>query len=90
MGEIICFHIRDALYQNGKIQTANLRPICRLAGLNYAVLGEIVTQSALGTDRYECSEYLENLNIFNNPGACSCMFTPVCSWSFCGISGGRR
>lgn len=49
VGEIICFHIRDALYQNGKIQTASLRPICRLAGPNYAVLGEIVTQSALGT-----------------------------------------
>ncbi len=49
VGEIICFHIRDDLYQSGKIQTANLRPICRIAGPNYAFLGEIVTQSALGT-----------------------------------------
>lgn len=49
VGEVICFHIRDDLYKDGKIHTASLRPICRIAGPNYAILGEIVTQSALGT-----------------------------------------
>jgi flavin reductase (DIM6/NTAB) family NADH-FMN oxidoreductase RutF len=49
VGEIVCFHIRDDLYENGKINTARLRPICRIAGPNYASLGPIVTQSALGS-----------------------------------------
>ena len=48
VGEIVCFHIRDDLYNDGKIHTANLRPICRIAGPNYAILGEIITQTALG------------------------------------------
>lgn len=49
VGEIVCFHIRDDLYDNGKINTANLHPICRIAGPNYAKLGPIVTQAGLGT-----------------------------------------
>ncbi len=49
VGEIVCFHIRDDLHENGKIATARLRPICRIAGPNYATLGPIVTQSALGS-----------------------------------------
>jgi flavin reductase (DIM6/NTAB) family NADH-FMN oxidoreductase RutF len=49
VGEIVCFHIRDDLYDNGKINTANLRPICRIAGPHYASLGPIVTQATLGT-----------------------------------------
>ncbi len=43
VGEIVAFHIRDGLYVNGKIDTAKLRPICRLGGPNYAKLGEIVS-----------------------------------------------
>lgn len=48
VGEVVCFHIRDDLYQNGKVDTAKLRPICRIAGPNYATLGPIVTQAAPG------------------------------------------
>ncbi len=48
VGEVVCFHIRDELYQSGKVHTAQLRPICRIAGPNYATLGPIVTQSAPG------------------------------------------
>lgn len=43
VGEVLAFHVRDDLYSNGKIDTARLRPICRLGGPNYAKLGEIVT-----------------------------------------------
>jgi flavin reductase (DIM6/NTAB) family NADH-FMN oxidoreductase RutF len=43
VGEIVRFHLRDDLLVNGKIDTRKLRPICRLAGPNYARLGEIVT-----------------------------------------------
>lgn len=43
VGEIVVFHIRDGLYANGKIDTAQLRPICRIGGPNYAKLGEIVS-----------------------------------------------
>lgn len=43
VGEIIVFHIRDDLYVKGKIETAKLRPLCRIGGPNYAGLGEIVS-----------------------------------------------
>ncbi|MQM40099.1 hypothetical protein KBTX_04143 [wastewater metagenome] len=34
-------HIADALYQDGRIDTRALQPVCRIAGANYATLGEI-------------------------------------------------
>ena len=37
------FHIRDGLVNNGKVETAALDPIARIAGPRYARLGEIVT-----------------------------------------------
>lgn len=43
VGEILVFHIRDGLCVNGKIDTALLRPLCRIGGPNYARLGEIVS-----------------------------------------------
>jgi len=42
VGEIVAFHFRDGLKQGGKIDTKVLDPIGRLAGPNYATLGEIV------------------------------------------------
>ncbi len=47
VGEIMVFHIREGLLHNGKIDTAQLRPICRLGGPNYATLGDIVTMATL-------------------------------------------
>ena len=43
VGEVVMFHIRDGLINNGKIETAMLDPIARIAGPRYARLGEIVT-----------------------------------------------
>ena len=43
VGEVLVFHIRDGLLQNGKIETEALDPIARIAGPRYAKLGEIVT-----------------------------------------------
>ena len=43
VGEVLAFHIRDGLYRDGKIDTRELNPVCRIGGLNYAPLGEIVT-----------------------------------------------
>lgn len=42
VGEVLKFHIRDELYENGKVDTTKLRPVCRLGGPNYSKLGEIV------------------------------------------------
>jgi len=42
VGEVLRFHIRDGLCENGKIDTLKLRPLCRLAGPNYAGLGEFI------------------------------------------------
>jgi flavin reductase (DIM6/NTAB) family NADH-FMN oxidoreductase RutF len=47
VGEVVAFHFRDGLMKNGKIDTAALDPLCRLAGPNYATLGEIVTMQAI-------------------------------------------
>ena len=43
VGEVLAFHLRDGLVQNGKIETKALDPIARIAGPRYATLGEIVT-----------------------------------------------
>jgi flavin reductase (DIM6/NTAB) family NADH-FMN oxidoreductase RutF len=43
VGEVLAFHIRDGLLQNGKIETEALDPIARIGGPRYARLGEIVT-----------------------------------------------
>lgn len=47
VGEVLRFHIRDGLVSDGKIDSAELDPICRLAGPNYATLGEIRTLRAM-------------------------------------------
>lgn len=43
VGEVVMFHFREGLLQNGKIDSAQLDPLCRLAGPRYAALGEIIT-----------------------------------------------
>jgi flavin reductase (DIM6/NTAB) family NADH-FMN oxidoreductase RutF len=43
VGEIVLFHFRDGLLNNGKIETKDLNPVCRLGGPRYATLGDIVT-----------------------------------------------
>ncbi|MEA2779373.1 MAG: hypothetical protein QOK29_917 [Rhodospirillaceae bacterium] len=43
VGEVRYFHIRDGLCENGKIDTALLRPLGRLGGPKYVTLGEIIT-----------------------------------------------
>lgn len=47
VGEVVMFHIRDGLMQDGKIDTGTLRPICRIGGPNYASLGEIITKRGI-------------------------------------------
>jgi flavin reductase (DIM6/NTAB) family NADH-FMN oxidoreductase RutF len=42
VGEVVAFHFREGLLNNGKIDSKALDPLCRLAGPNYATLGEIV------------------------------------------------
>lgn len=39
IGEIVAYHIDDALYSDGKIDTALLKPVGRLAGQDYTTLG---------------------------------------------------
>lgn len=48
VGEVVLFHIRDGLSQQGKIDTAMLRPVCRIGGPNYATLGNIVSMQHVG------------------------------------------
>jgi flavin reductase (DIM6/NTAB) family NADH-FMN oxidoreductase RutF len=47
VGEVLLFHLRDGLMENGKIDTARLRPLCRIAGPNYARLGEVVSMKPI-------------------------------------------
>lgn len=39
VGEVLCWHLRDGLLKNGKVTSADLDPVCRLGGPNYAALG---------------------------------------------------
>jgi flavin reductase (DIM6/NTAB) family NADH-FMN oxidoreductase RutF len=43
IGEIVAYHIDDALYSEGKIDTALLKPVGRLAGQDYTTLGRLFT-----------------------------------------------
>jgi flavin reductase (DIM6/NTAB) family NADH-FMN oxidoreductase RutF len=47
VGEVVAFHFRDGLMKGGKIDSKVLDPLCRLAGPNYATLGEIVAMQPI-------------------------------------------
>lgn len=47
VGEIQVLHFREGLVNNGKIDTTDLRPLCRLGGPNYATLGTVITLQAV-------------------------------------------
>ena len=51
VGEVLLFHIRDDIIQAGKVDTAKLRPACRLGGPNYATLGKIITLKPIAVTR---------------------------------------
>jgi flavin reductase (DIM6/NTAB) family NADH-FMN oxidoreductase RutF len=42
VGEVLAFHFRDGLHQNGRIDTRALRPLARVGGPTYARLGEFI------------------------------------------------
>lgn len=41
IGRVVRFHIDESIYENGRIDPEALKPVSRLAGTNYAKLGEI-------------------------------------------------
>lgn len=41
IGRVVRFHIDESIYENGRINPEVLKPVSRLAGTNYAKLGEI-------------------------------------------------
>ncbi|MBX0314138.1 flavin reductase family protein [Planococcus glaciei] len=41
IGEVVRFHVEEAIYENGRIDPRGLDAVSRLAGANYAVIGEI-------------------------------------------------
>jgi len=43
IGKVVRFHIADSLYENGRIDPDGLKPVSRLAGHDYAKLGERFT-----------------------------------------------
>jgi len=43
IGRVVRFHIADSLYENGRIDPDGLKPVSRLAGQDYAKLGERFT-----------------------------------------------
>ncbi len=42
VGEVVCFHVDDAIIDNGKIDQRRLAPVARLGGPTYATLGELL------------------------------------------------
>lgn len=47
IGEILAFHLSDAVYDGKRVDTARMRPIARLGGPFYAGLGEIFDRPML-------------------------------------------
>jgi flavin reductase (DIM6/NTAB) family NADH-FMN oxidoreductase RutF len=47
VGEIVVFHVADALVDNYRVNTAALDPICVLQGGNYARLGEMCNRTPI-------------------------------------------
>lgn len=47
VGEVMAIHVRDTLIHDGKIETTDLRPICRLGGPNYAEMGKVITMQRI-------------------------------------------
>lgn len=47
VGEVLLFHVRDDIIRDGKIDSGKMRPLCRLAGPNYATLGDLITLNAI-------------------------------------------
>ena len=41
IGEVICFHIEDELLEKGRINAGKLKPVGRLAGLDYTTIGSV-------------------------------------------------
>lgn len=41
IGEVVQFHVDEAIYENGRIDPRGLNAVSRLAGANYAAIGEI-------------------------------------------------
>lgn len=47
IGEVIAFHLSDAVYDGRRVDAARMRPIARLGGPYYAALGEIFMRPML-------------------------------------------
>lgn len=47
IGEAVLVHIDDSVMRDGKVETRLVDPLCRLAGPNYAALGEIMTMTPI-------------------------------------------
>ena len=47
VGEVLAYHVNDAIIHDGKIDTVKLNPVCRLGGPNYAMLGEVTSRRAM-------------------------------------------
>ena len=41
IGEVVCFHIDEAIYEDGRIDPRGLNAVSRLAGPNYAAIGDV-------------------------------------------------
>lgn len=41
IGKVVRFHVDESVYENGRILHDRLKPVSRLAGTNYAKLGEV-------------------------------------------------
>ena len=41
IGEVVQFHVDEAIYENGRIDPRGLNAVSRLAGANYATIGDI-------------------------------------------------
>ncbi|MFC4078297.1 flavin reductase family protein [Salinithrix halophila] len=53
IGEVVLFHVRDDLYEKGRINTRALDPLGRLAGTAYGTVGDIFSMPRLSVEEWE-------------------------------------
>ena len=66
IGEVVAFHLSDAIYDGTRVDAARMRPISRLGGPLYAGLGEIF-QFVVKNDAMTLMELEEQLDWFIAP-----------------------
>ncbi|WP_428912405.1 flavin reductase family protein [Niallia sp. Krafla_26] len=61
IGEVVCFHIDETLYHEGRIDTLKLAPVGRLAGFNYTTVENDITIPRMNFEEFQKKKEKQNI-----------------------------